>query len=184
MTDWSDIPVAMNGGDTLTLDQWRGKVVLVVNVASKCGLTPQYEGLEALYRDKHDAGLEILGVPSNDFLGQEPGNDAEIAEFCQLTYDVTFPLASKTPVSGPDRHPLYSALIAAIPDTPGAEARRAKLSAKGIPVNQPPEVQWNFEKFLIGRDGTLVARFAPDTKPDDPAFLQAIDDALGQAADR
>lgn len=164
MTDWSDIPIVMNGGDTLTLDQWRGKVVLVINVASKCGLTPQYEGLEALYRQKHDAGLEILGVPSNDFLGQEPGSDAEIAEFCQLTYDVTFPLASKTPVSGPDRHPLYSALIAEIPDT--------------------PEVQWNFEKFLIGRDGAVAARFAPDTKPDDPAFVQAIDDALAQAADR
>ena len=180
MTDLTDIELTMNDGRTATLDDWRGKVVLVVNVASKCGLTGQYEGIEALYRARKDAGLMVLGVPANDFKQQEPGSDAEILDFCRTTYDVSFPLAAKTSVAGEGKHPLYAALTGAIPAAEGDGPWRERLAGYGIAVNAAPEVQWNFEKFLIGRDGRVIARFAPDVAADDPRLTAAIDKALAE----
>lgn len=181
MSEIGRIDLTMNDGSHGSLDDWRGKVVLLVNVASKCGLTGQYEGLEALYRARKDDGLVVLGVPSNDFKEQEPGTDAEVLAFCQGTYGVTFPLAAKTPVSGASRHPLYAALIAAKPAAEGEGPWREKLAGYGITANPAPEVQWNFEKFLIGRDGRVVGRFAPDVAADDPRLTAAIDRALAEA---
>ena len=181
MSEIGRIDLTMNDGSHGSLDDWRGKVVLLVNVASKCGLTGQYEGLEALYRGRKDDGLVVLGVPSNDFKEQEPGTDAEVLAFCQGTYGVTFPLAAKTPVSGVARHPLYAALIAAETAAEGEGPWREKLAGYGITANPAPEVQWNFEKFLIGRDGRVVGRFAPDVAADDPRLTAAIDRALAEA---
>lgn len=127
-----DIPVTRIDGQPTTLADYRGKVLLVVNVASKCGLTPQYEGLEALYRDKRAQGLEVLAFPANDFNGQEPGSEAEIAQFCQLTYDVTFPMFAKIAVAGDQAHPLYGALTSTHPHTTGEGPMREKLAGYGI----------------------------------------------------
>ncbi|WP_136651917.1 glutathione peroxidase [Paracoccus aeridis] len=182
MTDLRSIALVRNDGSDATLDDWAGQVRLVVNVASKCGLTPQYEGLEALYRRYRDRGLVVLGFPANDFMAQEPGSDAEIASFCSGTFDVTFPLFAKAPVSGADKQPLFAGLIAARPAREDEGAMRPRLEKHGIAVNAAPEVMWNFEKFLIGRDGRVVARFAPDTAPDDPALIGAIETALDQPA--
>ncbi|MFC0339307.1 glutathione peroxidase [Paracoccus niistensis] len=182
MTELSGIEIMMNDGGPARLADWRGKVVLIVNVASKCGLTGQYEGLEALYRARKDEGLVVLGVPANDFKQQEPGTDAEILDFCQTRYDVSFPLASKTSVVGAGKHALYARLIADAPQADGDGPWRARLEGFGINLNPAPEVQWNFEKFLIGRDGTVVGRFAPDVAADDPRLLAAIDRALAQPA--
>lgn len=180
MSELAEIGITMNDGDEARLADWRGKVVLVVNVASKCGLTKQYEGLEALYRARRDDGLVVLGVPANDFKQQEPGTDAEILEFCQSTYDVSFPLAAKTSVAGEGKHALYQRLIADMPDAQGEGPWRTRLEGFGITANPAPEVQWNFEKFLIGRDGSVQGRFAPDVAADDPRLVEAIDRALAQ----
>lgn len=177
-TALQNIPLKTIDGDNSTLGDYAGKVLLVVNVASKCGLTPQYEGLEKLYREKRDAGLEVLGFPANDFKQQEPGSDAEIAQFCSVNYDVTFPLFSKIAVTGDETHPLYRALTGAQPERIGEGPHRARLEGLGIPVNPPPGVLWNFEKFLIGKDGRVAARFAPDIGADDPRLREAIDAAL------
>ncbi|KAB7768769.1 glutathione peroxidase [Xanthomonas maliensis] len=173
-----DIPVTTIDGQPASLGDYRGKVLLVVNVASKCGLTPQYAGLEALYRDKHAQGLEVLGFPANDFKGQEPGSEAEIAQFCQLTYEVSFPMFSKIAVTGDDAHPLYQALTQARPQATGDGPMREKLAGYGIDANPAPGVLWNFEKFLIGRDGTVIDRFAPDVPADDAHLRAAVDAAL------
>ncbi|APP77827.1 glutathione peroxidase [Xanthomonas vesicatoria] len=173
-----DIPVTRIEGEPTTLADYRGKVLLVVNVASKCGLTPQYEGLEALYRDKQAQGLEVLAFPANDFNGQEPGSEAEIAQFCQLTYDVTFPMFSKIAVTGTDTHPLYQALTSARPSATGDGPMREKLAGYGIAANPAPGVLWNFEKFLIGRDGKIIDRFAPDVPAGDARLRAAVDAAL------
>ena len=180
MSDFTDIPLTRNDGGTETLGDYAGKVLLVVNVASKCGLTPQYEALQSLYRTRKDGGLEVLAFPANDFKGQEPGTDAEIAEFCQTTYDVTFPLFAKVTVTGPDRHPLYDALIAAQPDAIGDGPMRDRLKAHGVEAEEGGGILWNFEKFLVGRHGKVLARFAPDVAPDDPRVLEAVDQALEQ----
>ncbi len=179
-TDIQSIPLKTIDGKDASLGDYAGKVLLVVNTASKCGLTPQYEGLETLYRDKKDAGFEVLGFPANNFLQQEPGTEDEIASFCKLTYDVSFPMFSKVSAAGEDRHPLYTALIAAQPEafSPNGEGMRERLNSKDIPIWPAPEVLWNFEKFLIGKDGNVVARFAPDCPPDAPELLAAIDKAL------
>ena len=169
-----DIPLKTIDGARLTLDRFRGKVLLVVNVASKCGLTPQYEGLEKLYEDKREAGLEVLGFPANDFREQEPGSDEEIKAFCSLNYAVQFPLFSKIVVTGADRHPLYRLLTEAQPQTTGEVPMRERLKGYGIESEPAPAVLWNFEKFLVGRDGQVVGRFAPDVAADDPRLLQAI----------
>lgn len=178
MTSLYDIPVKTIDGAPASLDAYKGKVLLVVNVASKCGLTPQYEGLQKLYSEKHGQGLEVLGFPANNFKGQEPGTESEIKEFCTTKYDVTFPMFEKISVVGEDKHPLYQALTAARPEAEGGDTMRNNLKGYGIDPNPKPEVLWNFEKFLIGRDGKVLARFTPDTTADDPKLRQAVDSAL------
>ena len=182
MTTIQHIPLKTIAGDDGSLADFAGKVLLVVNVASKCGLTPQYEGLEALYERYRDQGLAVLGFPANNFAGQEPGTDAEIADFCTLNFGVAFPMFSKISIVGDDKHPLYRELTAAIPAAANADAMREKLRGYGMTPNPEPEILWNFEKFLIGRDGTVIARFSPDTKPDDPALVAAIEQALAASA--
>lgn len=151
-----EIPVNRIDGSQASLGDYAGQVLLVVNVASKCGLTPQYDGLEALYRTYRDKGLTVVGFPANNFMDQEPGTNDEIQEFCRLTYGVDFPMFAKISVKGEDRHPLYDALA-------GDE-----------------DISWNFEKFLIGRDGAIVARFAPKTVPEDPTIVTAIETELAK----
>ena len=177
-----DIPVKQIDGQPATLGDYRGKVMLIVNVASKCGLTPQYESLERLYESKRDEGLEILGFPCNDFRGQEPGSEAEIAEFCSTTYGVKFPLFGKISVKGPDQHPLYRALTTAQPERTGDGAMRERLQTHGIEVGAPEDVLWNFEKFLVSRDGEVIDRFAPDITVDDLRLEAALHDALAEGA--
>ena len=159
MSDFFDIPVkTLDGADDL-LGPLRGQVVLAVNVASRCGLTPQYEGLERLHEELHGHGFSVVGFPCNQFGAQEPGSEAEIQVFCSATYGVTFPMSAKLDVNGPGRHPLYRWLTD--PD-------------RGF----PGDIQWNFEKFLIGRDGRLIGRYPPATKPEDNGLRQEIADAL------
>ncbi|MCB1448085.1 MAG: glutathione peroxidase [Rhizobiaceae bacterium] len=169
-------------GTTGSLGDYAGKVLLVVNTASKCGLTPQYEALEALYRARKDEGLEILGFPANDFMGQEPGSDAEIASFCQLTYDVTFPVFSKISVKGADAHPLYRQLTAAHPAKAGAEEFLKRMAESGLAPERPEDVLWNFEKFLVSRKGEVIGRYSPSMKPDDAMLAGDIDRALAESA--
>ncbi len=175
-----NIPVKTIDGAETTLNQYQGKVLLIVNVASKCGLTPQYEGLEQLYKDKKAEGLEILGFPANNFLAQEPGSDEEIQQFCSLNYQVDFPLFSKISVAGEDKHPLYQTLTAAIPDRTGEGPWKKDLIDYGLTPNEPPEVLWNFEKFLVNKQGEIVARFAPDIKADDARIVDAVDAELAK----
>jgi glutathione peroxidase len=177
-----DIPVSSIDGAVQTLGQFKGKVLLVVNVASKCGLTPQYEALQKLYAQKQAQGLVVLGFPANDFLGQEPGSESEIQEFCSLNFDVKFPLFSKISVVGEKKHPLYRELTRAVPNATGEGPMRAKLKGYGIEPNPVPEVQWNFEKFLIGRDGRVAGRFTPDVTAEDPRLLQALEAELAKPA--
>lgn len=177
-----DIPVKKIDGADASLANYRGKVLLVVNVASKCGLTPQYTGLESLYQAKHEAGLEVLGFPANNFRGQEPGTDAEIQDFCSTNYNVHFPLFSKISVEGEDQHPLYKELTAAQPTAIGEGPMRERLKGFGMTPTEPPNVLWNFEKFLLGRNGKVAARFAPDVTADDPRLVSAIDAELAKSA--
>jgi glutathione peroxidase len=151
-----DIPVDRIDGSKVSLGDYAGRVLLVVNVASKCGLTPQYDGLEALYAKYKDSGLTVVGFPANNFAGQEPGTNEEIQDFCRSTYGVDFPMFAKISVKGEDRHPLYDALA-------GDE-----------------DISWNFEKFLVGRDGKVAARFSPKTVPEDPAVVAAIEAELAK----
>ena len=174
------IPVKTIQGNEVDLSQYQGKVLLVVNVASKCGLTPQYEGLEKLYEAQKENGLEILGFPANNFLAQEPGTDAEIQEFCSLTYDVKFPLFSKISVAGDDKHPLYQTLTQAIPERVGEGPWWKDLVDYGLTPNPKPEVLWNFEKFLVNKEGEVVARFAPDITADDARLVDAINAELAK----
>jgi glutathione peroxidase len=148
-------------GSPAGLADFDGQALLVVNVASKCGFTPQYAGLEALYERYRDRGLSVLGFPSNQFGAQEPGSAEEIAEFCSRTYGVTFPMFAKTDVNGPDRHPLFERLTRT-PDATGAAG----------------DVAWNFEKFLVSPAGDVVARFRSSVAPDDPALLEAVESIL------
>ncbi|MER7488296.1 glutathione peroxidase [Streptomyces sp. NPDC126497] len=152
---------ALNGGSA-DLAQYAGRAVLVVNVASKCGLTPQYAGLERLHERYAEQGFTVLGVPCNQFLGQEPGSAEEIAEFCSATYGVTFPMTEKVEVNGDGRHALYERLV-------------GFADAEG----HTGDIRWNFEKFLIGRDGEVVARFSPQTEPESAQVVAAVEKALG-----
>jgi glutathione peroxidase len=154
-----DIPVTDIDGKERKLSEFKGKVLLIVNVASKCGFTGQYEGLEKLYRDHKDAGLVVLGFPCNQFFGQEPGSDAEIKSFCRSKYDVTFPMFSKVDVKGDNQHPLFAA-----------------LTGKSSPL--PGKVSWNFNKFVVDRSGNLSARFGSMTKPSNDGLIKALKDAL------
>lgn len=153
------IPLKDINGKPASLEAYQGKVLLIVNVASKCGLTPQYKALEAIYEKYHERGLCVLGFPCNDFAGQEPGSNEQIKEFCSTQYNVTFPLFDKLHVKGPEQHPLYLA-----------------LSGKDAPY--PGDVKWNFGKFLISRDGKILKRFEPQVKPDSPEVISAIEAAL------
>ena len=173
-----EIPVRTIDGQDATLNDHQGEVLLVVNVASKCGLTPQYEGLEKLYETYRGQKFAVLGFPANDFAGQEPGTNDEIQSFCALNYQVQFPLYSKIAVTGPDKHPLYAALTAARPETEDRAGMEEALRGYKIEPTAAPEVLWNFEKFLIGRDGQVLRRFAPDTAPDADKLIAAIETAL------
>ncbi|HET9628983.1 MAG TPA: glutathione peroxidase, partial [Novosphingobium sp.] len=166
-------------GEPADLSQYKGKALLVVNVASKCGLTPQYEGLEKLHEQYAARGFEVLGFPANDFGAQEPGSHEEIVEFCKANYGVSFPLYAKADVTGAAKQPLYAALTAAHPTKEGPAAEfRERLKGYGMSPTEDPEVLWNFEKFLVGRSGQVVARFAPGVAPDDPALIAAIEREL------
>ncbi|EJF31576.1 MULTISPECIES: glutathione peroxidase [Enterobacteriaceae] len=169
-------------GENTTLESWQGKVLLVVNVASRCGLTPQYEQLENLQKDFEDQGFSVLGFPCNQFLGQEPGSSEEIKTFCSTTYGVTFPLFSKIDVNGEHRHPFYQKLIDARPAAvaPEGSGFLERMSSKGRGPLYPDDILWNFEKFLIGRDGKVIQRFSPDMTPEDPVVLDAIKQALAK----
>lgn len=175
-----DAPVTRLGGTEADLHDYADQAVLVVNTASKCGLTPQYAALQSLHEQKRSAGLIVLGFPADDFGGQEPGTDEEIAEFCSTEYGVDFPVLSKISVVGPDQHPLYAELTTAIPAADGKAEFRADLSGYGMSTTEDPDVLWNFEKFLIARDGRVVARFAPGVTPDDPALVAAVDAELAR----
>ncbi|MET9774848.1 glutathione peroxidase [Streptomyces sp. NPDC006367] len=151
---------ALQGGDA-GLGRYAGKVVLVVNVASKCGLTPQYAGLERLHERYAEQGFIVLGVPCNQFMGQEPGSAEEIAEFCSARYGVTFPMTEKVDVNGENRHPLYD-----------------RLTGFADAGGHSGDVRWNFEKFLIGRDGKVAARFSPQTEPESAEVVAAVEELL------
>jgi glutathione peroxidase len=157
----ADVTMDRLDGSTLDTGELAGKAVLVVNVASRCGLTPQYEGLEALQKQYGDRGFTVLGVPCNQFAGQEPGSAEEIATFCSATYGVTFPMTEKIEVNGPDRHPLYQWLT----ETPDASGEAG-------------DVQWNFEKFLVAPDGSVAARFRPTEEPGSAPVVEAIEAVL------
>jgi glutathione peroxidase len=154
-----DVPLKDIDGQPTSLKAYKGKVLLIVNVASKCGYTPQYAGLEALQAKYKDRGLSVLGFPCNQFGGQEPGSNKEIKQFCSSKYQVTFPLFDKIEVNGPNRHPLY-----------------ALLAGDGSPF--PGDIKWNFSKFLLGRDGKILKRFESKVKPDSAELVQAVETAL------
>ncbi len=171
-----EIPVRRIDGSETTLSEFKGKTLLLVNVASKCGLTPQYEGLESLYKEYKDRGFEVLGFPANNFLAQEPGTNEEIQEFCQTNYDVTFPLFEKISVKGDDQHPLYSYLTETKveADISNGTAFEEKLSGFGQTRTLPKDLLWNFEKFLIDKDGSIVSRIAPDVTAEDERVVAAV----------
>jgi glutathione peroxidase len=175
-----DISVNRIDGTPTTLAEYKQRVVLIVNVASKCGLTPQYDGLEKLYEKYRDRGLVVAGFPANDFAQQEPGSNDEIQDFCTVNFGVKFPLFEKITVVGDHKHPLYRVLTEAQPtaDSTSEVPFREQLKKYGMTPNPQPEVLWNFEKFLVNRRGMVVKRFAPDTKPDDPELLRAVETEL------
>ena len=180
-TDIANIPLSRIDGSADTLGNHKGNVLLLVNVASKCGLTPQYEGLEAAYKQYKDQGFEVLGFPANDFGAQEPGTDEEIVAFCSANYGVSFPLFTKADVSGENKQPLYAALTEAAPTKQGdVEGMKERFRGYGMTPNDDPEVLWNFEKFLIGRDGQVAGRFAPSTAPDDAQRDAAVEQELAK----
>ena len=175
-----DIPVRTIEGKQTTLGDYKGKALLIVNVASKCGLTPQYEGLESLYEQYRDKGLEVLGFPANNFLGQEPGTSEEIQDFCSSNYNVQFPLFEKISVKGADCHELYDHLKGERPmaDISNGDEFEERLKGYGQVREDAKDILWNFEKFLVGKDGKVAARIAPDVTPEDERVKAAIDDAL------
>ncbi|APR83204.1 Glutathione peroxidase family protein [Minicystis rosea] len=179
-TALEQIPVQTIDGKPSSLGAYAGKVRLIVNVASKCGLTPQYTALEAAYRKYKDRGFEILAFPANEFGAQEPGTNEEIQSFCSTQYDVSFPLFAKIVVKGEGQHPLYASLTAAKPEArtlPGVDFR-GKLIGYGIVPGAPDEILWNFEKFLVDRNGEVIERFSPDMGPDSEPVVAAIERAL------
>lgn len=156
-----DIPLKTLDGNDATLGELKGKALLVVNVASKCGLTPQYEGLEELHRKYAERGFSVVGFPSNQFKGQEPGTSEEIKEFCSMTYGITFPIYEKIEVNGENRHPVYE-ILTEVPDAEGTAG----------------DIRWNFEKFVLSPDGEVVARFGPLVAPDDENLIRTIEAQL------
>lgn len=172
-----EIPLKKIDSTQTTLGAYKGKVLLLVNVASKCGLTPQYDGLEKLYERYRARGLEVLGFPANEFGKQEPGTNQEITEFCRTNFGVQFPMFEKIVVKGADIHPLYRHLIRVAP--PRKTPAGSKLAEKLPKTGSPDDIQWNFEKFLVNRQGDVVGRFSPDTTPEDQALIQAVETQLG-----
>lgn len=174
------IPVKKIDGSDTTLGEFAGKTLLLVNVASKCGLTPQYEGLEKIYENYRDKGFEVLGFPANNFLAQEPGTEEEIQDFCSTNYNIQFPLFSKISVKGEDQHPLYKELTSERPaaDISNGDAFETKLQGFGQTRENASDILWNFEKFLIAKDGTVAARIAPDVTADDPRLVEKIEAEL------
>lgn len=177
-TKLAQVEFELHNGKKTTLSDFGDKVMLLVNVASKCGLTPQYEGLEKIYQKYHEQGFLVLGFPANEFAGQEPGNNEEIQQFCQLNYGVKFPVMGKMVVKGEGQHPLYKILTEEKPVATKKDGSfEKKLSDYGV-VTKPGEILWNFEKFLLNRKGEIIERFAPDINPDDPLITKAIEHAL------
>ncbi len=177
------IPFLKADGKLATLGDYAGKVMLIVNVASKCGFTPQYAGLQKLFAAYRDQGLVVLGFPANDFLSQEPGNNAEIQQFCSLNYGVEFPVFAKIKVKGKDRHPLYAALTSAKPEAESSGSWIAKvLGLFRFGTKGSGGISWNFEKFLVGRNGEVTHRFAPGVKPEDSRLVKAIESELAATA--
>ncbi len=181
-----DIPLQSLAGKPTTLGEYKGQALLIVNVASHCGFTPQYAGLESLF-DKYSArGFQVLGFPCNDFLAQEPGSAEEIQSFCTVNYGVRFPMFAKLNINSAPRHPLYALLIAAQPKArppTGGGGLRDKLAQKDLAPKNDSDVLWNFEKFLVGRDGRVLARFAPDVTPDNAELVAAIEAAIDATID-
>ena len=177
-----DIPVNRIDGSASSLKDKKGEVLLVVNVASKCGLTPQYAGLEQLHEKYRGKGFSVVGFPANNFAGQEPGTNAEISDFCTTKFGVQFPMYEKISVRGADQHPLYAALVSEQPRAQKNDPSQLRtiLEKNGLAPKTETEVMWNFEKFLVSRDGKAVARFAPDIAPDDARITSAIEAELAK----
>ena len=176
-----EIPVRKIDGTDTNLGEYKDKVLLVVNVASKCGLTPQYKELQELYGEYRNKGFEILGFPANNFLEQEPGTEREIKEFCDTNYSIEFPLFSKISVKGDDQHELYKYLTSAKPETDVNDGGlEENLKGYGSERSEPSEVLWNFEKFLVGKNGEIAARFAPDVTPKDERLTERIEAELAK----
>lgn len=177
-----DISARRIDGSPTKLDAFKGNVMLIVNVASQCGLTPQYEGLEKLHERYAPKGLSVLGFPANEFGAQEPGTNAEIKDFCTTKFGVKFPMFEKIVVKGDGQHPLYGLLTKEKPKAEGdGAAFRARLEGYGIKTGRDDEILWNFEKFVVNRKGEVVARFAPSTAPDDPALIKTLEAELAKA---
>jgi glutathione peroxidase len=177
-------PVGRIDGSAATLADHAGAVLLIVNVASKCGLTPQYAQLEEIYEAYREQGLVVLGFPANEFAGQEPGSNEEIQQFCQTKFGVKFPMFAKIVVKGEGQHPLYRHLIAARPTAqqkPNGTLRKT-LEQHGLEPKNETDVMWNFEKFLVNRQGEVVGRFAPDISPKDQILTSAIESELTKPA--
>ncbi len=177
-----EIPVRKIDGTDTNLSEYKDKVLLIVNVASKCGLTPQYESLEGFYENYSGRGFEILGFPSNDFMGQEPGTEEEIKDFCKSNYNVQFPLFSKISINGDQRHSLYRHLIDARPktDVDNGGTMKENLEKFGHKHLNETDVLWNFEKFLIGKNGEVAARFAPDVTAEDVRLIERVEAELAK----
>lgn len=176
-----DFSVNRINGQKISLSEYKGKVLLMVNVASKCGFTPQYDALEKIYEQYHGKGFEVLGFPANEFGTQEPGTNAEIQEFCSMNFGVKFPMFEKIVVKGLGQHPLYQFLTEEKPTaqlSTDGNAFEEKLKGYGVTRVQMRDILWNFEKFLTNKQGEVIARFAPDVKPDDFIVKKAIEDAI------
>ncbi len=176
-----DFSVKRIDGKQISLSEFKGKVLLLVNVASQCGLTPQYDSLEKIYKQYSSEGFEVLGFPANEFGAQEPGTNLEIQEFCQTKFGVKFPMFEKIVVKGAGQHPLYHFLTETMPQAQlGAQGNsfEEKLKNYGVIRSQIQDILWNFEKFLVNKSGEVIARFAPDVSPEDPIIKKAIEAAL------
>ncbi len=178
--NFHDYSVKKINGAQFNLGDYKGKALLVVNVASECGLTPQYEALEKVYEKYQSKGLEVLGFPANEFGAQEPGTNAEIQDFCVSKFGVKFPMFEKIVVKGEGQHPLYNFMTNVKPEAQkvNGDSFEEKLKTYGITRENKKDVLWNFEKFLINKNGEVIARFAPDVTPDDAMITQAIESAL------
>lgn len=181
-TDLYGISIERAVGGKTNLAAFQGQVLLIVNVASRCGLTPQYDALEQVQKKYAERGFTVLGFPANEFGAQEPGTNAEIQSFCRLNFGVTFPVFAKLAVKGPEQHPLYRYLTSAFPEVSKKGSPLRKVLRKVLHsdnyTGESGEISWNFEKFLIDRQGGIVARFAPDVVPDDPRVVEAIEALL------